>query len=162
MKNITPLVSAIEKAIQAHEAVIAEASAKANAEREALASQHEADAAKLEPIVAARAALNNSLNELTSKRDDLTEQIRIGRHQLTQQQVFADEWQLLVVGNFGNHHVERNPSVFRQLMEHRQHCFLSVTIIPLLKAWLAEKQEALEATEIAIAELAASAKPPVK
>lgn len=162
MKNIEPLVTSVEKVVAAHRAILADAETKAAAERDALAATQAADKAALEPVAQAAASLTNRLNELTSKREDLTEQIRIGRHQLTQQQVFADEWQLLVVGNFGNHHVERDPSIFRQLMAQRQHCFLSITIIPLLKKWLAEKQEALEATESAIAELAASAKAPVK
>lgn len=158
MQNIPLLVTSVEKVVDAHRVILAEAETKAAKEREALAAKHLAAKEALSPTAQAAADLTNRLNELTSKRDVLTEQLRIGKHQLSQQQVFADEFQLLVVGNFGDHHVEGNPGTFRQLMAQRPHCLLAVTIIPMLKAWLAEKQEALEEAESQIGELAATAR----
>jgi hypothetical protein len=149
--------------------LISERERKLNAEYDAhkkrqaeIAAAAAAEAAKLQPAADQVANLRNKLNELTSQRDTISEEIRIGRHQLTQQQVFADEFQLLVVGNFGNHHVERDPGTFRQILAQRPHCILALTIIPMLKAWLTEKQEALDETENQIAELAQSAKAPAK
>jgi hypothetical protein len=162
MQNITPLVSAVEKAIAAHESVLEEAQTRAAAERDALAARQAQDTAKLSPIAEARAALRNTLGELTNRRDVLTEELRIGRHQLTCQRSIADEFQSIATRNFGHEHAEKNPGVFLQLLESRPHGLLALLVIPWLEKWLVEKQEALEETENQIAELAKSAKPPTK
>ena len=160
MKNITHLVSAVEKAVAAHRAIVTGAEAKASAERDALAADQAAAQAALEPVAQAAADLTNRLGELTSRRDTLLEEIRIGTSQLAQQKSQADEFTFLVTGNFGHPHALGNPGIFRQLMENRLHCLLAVTIAPMLQAWLTEKGEALEETESQLAVLAASAKPP--
>jgi hypothetical protein len=127
-----------------------------------IAAAAAAEAAKLQPAADQIASLRNQLNALTLKRDELSEQLRIGQHQLTSQQGIAAEFQGLAVRNFGHEHAEKNPGVFLQLLETRPHGLLALLIIPWLEKWLVEKQEALEETEAQITALAASAKAPVK
>lgn len=162
MQNITPLVSAVEKVVEAHRAILAAAERKAVKARDALAADQANDQAALAPIAQAAADLTFRLGELTNQRDNLLEEIRIGTSQLAQQKSQADEFTFLVTGNFGHPHALGNPGIFRQLMENRLHCLLAVTISPMLQAWLVEKQEALEETENQLAALAASAKLPAK
>jgi hypothetical protein len=161
-KNITPLVSSVEKVVAAHRAILADAEAKAAAERDALAATQAADKAALEPVAQAAADLANKLTELTSKRVELLEELRIGRRQLTGQQGIAGEFKELAFRNFGHPYAEGNPGVFLQLLQNRPHGLLALLVVPWLETWLTEKQEALEATENQIAELAQSAKAPAK
>jgi len=162
MKNIEPLVTSVEKAVAAHRSILADAEQKAAIQREVLTATQAADKAALEPVAQAAADLANKLTELTSKRVELLEELRIGRHQLTCQQGIADEFKGLAVRNFGHQYAETNPGIFLQLLESRPHGILALLVIPWLETWLAEKQEALEETENQIAELAQSAKSPAK
>src|ERR1035441_908377 len=114
MQNIPPLVSSVEKVVAAHRAILADAEAKAVADRDALAKRQEAEKAKLAPVVQAAADLNNRLIELTSRREVLTEELRIGRNQLSKQQVIADEFRALATRNFGHPYAESNPGIFLQ------------------------------------------------
>ena len=160
MKNIEPLVSSVEKVVAQHRNILAQAEAKASAERDDLATAQVSDRARMAPIAQAAADLTNRLGELTSRREALLEEIRIGTSQLAQQKSQADEFTFLVTGNFGHPHAHGNPGIFRQLMENRLHCLMAVTISPMLQAWLTEKGEALEETESQLAALAATAKLP--
>lgn len=162
MKNIEPLVSAVEKAVAQHRAIAAKAEQKAAAERDTLAADQAADKAALAPTIEAAATLTNKLIELTTKRVNLLEEIEHGNHQLLGQQNIADDFQGLATRNFGHEYAYKNPGVFLQLLENRPHGLLAMIVIPWLKTWLAERQESLEETENQIAELAASAKAPVK
>jgi len=162
MQNITPLVTSVEKAVAAHRAILADAEAKATSARDALAATQAADKAALEPVAQAAAALADKLTDLTTKRVNLLEELRIGRHQFTCQQNIADEFRGIAAGNFGHEYAEKNPGVFLQLLENRPHGILALIVLPWLEKWLVEKQEALDETENQIAELAKSAKLPVQ
>ena len=162
MQNITHLVTSVEKAVAAHRAVVAEAEQKASAARDALAATQAADRLALEPAAQAAQALANKLGETVEKRTELIEQIRIGRHQLAQQIPIREEFKGLAVRNFGHFDAEKNPGVFLGLLQNRPHGILALLVIPWLETWLAEKEEELEQVETQIAELAQSAKAPVK
>jgi hypothetical protein len=161
MLNITPLVSSVEKVVAAHRAILAEAEQKASAERLALAASQAADAAALAPTVQAAANLANRLNELTSKRLELLEELRIGRHQLTTQRGIADAFTEIITKNFGHPYAAQNP-VFHSILQSHPHGLLALEIIPRLEKWIAEKEEVLGDTDNQLAELAASAKAPAQ
>ena len=120
------------------------------------------EAAKLEPVAQAAAALADRLTELTSKREALTEELRIGRGQLSHQQTLVEEAERVIAAQFGTEHASRNPAAFLEALRNRPTALLALTVLPRLEQWLVEKQEALEETENQLAELAASAKAPTQ
>ena len=153
-------ITTIEKAIAAHEVILTEAKNKSSAEQAALDAKQAASAEKLNPLVESRASLRNKLNELTQRHAELEEALRIGKHQLTQQQILEDDFERLAKGNFGTAYAEKNPGIFRHLMENRTSSVLALFIVPRLQAWITEKENEIEAVESEIAALAQNAKPP--
>jgi hypothetical protein len=111
---------------------------------DALAGTQAADKAPPEPVAQVAADLGNRLTDLTTKRVNLLEELRIGRHQITCQQNIAGEFRAIATGNFGHEYAEKNPGVFLQLLENRPHGLLAIIIVPRLEKWIVEKQEALD------------------
>ncbi len=158
MPTLETSIEKVSRVIAEQESILTEADKKSAAERDALATRQAADAANLAPVAEAAASLKNTLNALLEKRDTLAEQLRIGRHQLTQQTPLAAEFERLVTANFGHQYAEKNPGVFRELLVNRPTHILSLHIIPRLEAWITEKENEIAEVEAEITALAETAK----
>ena len=162
MQTLETSIEKVSRIIAAQESLLTDADAKSAAERDALAARQAADAAKLAPFVESTKGLKNTLNSLLEKRDTLVEQLRIGRHQLTQQKPLVDDYERLVTANFGHFHAEKNPGVFLELLTNRPANLLALQIVPRLETWITAKENELAEVEAEIAALAETAKPPGK
>lgn len=151
------------KEIQNINVLISERERKMNAEFEAhqkrqakIVEAAQAEAEKLKPDADAIVNLRTQLNGLTLRRDNLLEEIRIGRIQITQQQEIVAHRDRTVEQIFGK--PNGNPNDFKNLVAVHGMMPFAEMLVEKFTVFLSSKQDELETVEAEIVALDRTAK----